>query len=126
MAASPENSGAAWKQIRDASVPGSVAVQEFLGDRYAASNGVEREKSVRGATILCATGGNPRCQVRLTELLLSKRSGGEYDTLHAYAWAALAASKGFAPAHEIADAAQSLSEADRKWLERVREQLSAR
>lgn len=127
LAASPENADAAWKQIRDASMLGSAAAQEFLGDRYAAGLGVEKdEERARRYYRLCATGGTARCQFRLAELLLAKRGGGEYDKLQAYAWAGLAAEKGFASARQIADVAESLSEGDRKWVERLREQLIAR
>ena len=84
--AEPES---ALRLLTGASVLGSLPAQRFLGDRFAAGQGVQRDRErAQRHYRLCATAGDSACRLRLADLLIE--SGTERARRQASAWRELA------------------------------------
>ena len=83
----------ALAQLTDASALGETAAQQFLGERFAAGEGVEQDRARAARHFrLCAMAGDTQCRLRLASLL--EDVGEPRLRWQAVAWLELAAAQG--------------------------------
>jgi uncharacterized protein len=81
--------------MRNAAVLGYKRAQFHLGVAYEMGDGVPQSLDrARQYFRLCASSGEPPCQVRIAKLLLDRPDRQERDFIHAVAWLELARDRG--------------------------------
>ena len=121
----PANVEKGLEMMQQASVLGSQQAQLFLGMRYEAGVGVERDlERAKRCFRLCAAQGMSICEYRLGRLLLNLNDRPERDYVQAIAWLQLAGQGGISEAREIGSAeAAKLTPAQTAWMTSLKTQL---
>ena len=111
--------------LQQAAVLGSIEAQFTLGKKYASGEGMTADVDrAKRYFRLCAAFGQPECQFRLGQLLLTSPQRSESNWLQAIAWLELAEGHGFTAAQSALKPERAkLTPEQTTWVARLKNQL---
>jgi TonB family protein len=114
-----------FELMRNAAVLGHKRAQFHLGVAFETGNGVAQDSiEARQYFRLCASAGEPPCQVKLARLLLERPDRQERDYIQAIAWLQLAAEHGSMHARMMLEEQHpELTPKQLAWVDKLKTQL---